>query len=309
MTSFLRNPSLFSCGSVYAEDMRRRSERQWMPEPRIPFRSRSLSPAYTNYTYAQEKGNRRPYNTETRRVPSSPFSLYGFAQDKENRRPSTAESRSSTSSPCSPEYYLKQPRTRTHRTYQAEDRVPSPKYKCEYEYEYESVEFIQMPWGTSYQYSYGYPADPPTPPHSPRTGTYTSSGRSRKAHYTTEERRPRSVSPKPRRQRKSSSSHQYPRSPPSESYSSYRESPPVPEGIQPRKDLYAVLKISRSATTDDIKKAYRALSLKWHPDRCASEDRAKATKKMAEINQAKEILCDQGKKEYYDHFGLISSDL
>ncbi|EUC46591.1 hypothetical protein COCMIDRAFT_51802, partial [Bipolaris oryzae ATCC 44560] len=72
----------------------------------------------------------------------------------------------------------------------------------------------------------------------------------------------------------------------------------------PRTDLYTVLKVSRNATTDDIKKAYRALSLKWHPDRCKSEDRAKATKKMAEINQAKEVLCDMGKREYYDRFGL-----
>ncbi|KAJ5065908.1 hypothetical protein J3E74DRAFT_203282 [Bipolaris maydis] len=272
-----------------------------MPGPRIPLRSLSPSPSFTNCTCAQE-GNCRPYNTESR-VPSSPSSRHGFAQEKEIRHPYTTESCASTSSPWNSEYYPNQPRTRTHRTYQTEDRAPSN------EYGYESVEFIQMSWGASYAYSYEYSTNPPTPPHSPRTGTNTSRGRSQQAHRATEERRPRSVSPKPRQQRKGSGSHQYPRSPPSESYWSHHEPHSPLEGFKPRTDLYNVLKISRNATTNDINKAYRALSLKWHPDRCKSEDRAKATKKMVEINQAKEILCDKGKREYYDHFGLISSDL
>lgn len=56
-------------------------------------------------------------------------------------------------------------------------------------------------------------------------------------------------------------------------------------------DYYEVLKISRNATTDDIKKAYRKLALKWHPDK--NPDRQdEATKKFKEISEAYEVLSD-----------------
>lgn len=66
-------------------------------------------------------------------------------------------------------------------------------------------------------------------------------------------------------------------------------------------DLYAVLEVPRSADADAIKKAYRSLALKFHPDRNqgnkAAEDRFK------QINHAYEVLSDPKKRALYDEFG------
>jgi curved DNA-binding protein len=67
------------------------------------------------------------------------------------------------------------------------------------------------------------------------------------------------------------------------------------------KDYYAILGVDRNATTDDIKKAYRKLAMKYHPDRNpgnkASED------KFKEINEANEVLSDSQKRARYDQLG------
>lgn len=67
------------------------------------------------------------------------------------------------------------------------------------------------------------------------------------------------------------------------------------------KDLYAVLGLSRDASPEDVKKAYRKLSKEWHPDKHkgdkAAEDRFK------EINEAYEVLSNPQKKQMYDQFG------
>lgn len=62
-------------------------------------------------------------------------------------------------------------------------------------------------------------------------------------------------------------------------------------------DPYKILGVERNATQDDIKKAYRALSLKWHPDRNSGSD---ATKVYQSINAAYEILGDEGRRKEYD---------
>lgn len=66
------------------------------------------------------------------------------------------------------------------------------------------------------------------------------------------------------------------------------------------KDYYEVLGVSKSASSSEIKQAYRKLALKWHPDRNPSKD---AEGKFKEINQAYEVLADPKKKEAYDQFG------
>ncbi|WP_031489336.1 DnaJ C-terminal domain-containing protein [Ureaplasma canigenitalium] len=66
------------------------------------------------------------------------------------------------------------------------------------------------------------------------------------------------------------------------------------------KDYYEVLGISRNATEEDIKKAYRKLSKQYHPDLNPSKD---AEEKMKEINQAYDVLKDPKKRSNYDQFG------
>lgn len=67
------------------------------------------------------------------------------------------------------------------------------------------------------------------------------------------------------------------------------------------KDPYAILGIERSASQDDVKKAYRALSKEWHPDRHKGDKAAE--EKFKEINQAYEILSDPEKRRMFDQFG------
>jgi len=66
------------------------------------------------------------------------------------------------------------------------------------------------------------------------------------------------------------------------------------------KDLYDILGVTKSATSAEIKSAYRKLALKWHPDR---NKEAGATEKFKEISEAYEILSNPEKKSKYDQFG------
>ena len=66
-------------------------------------------------------------------------------------------------------------------------------------------------------------------------------------------------------------------------------------------DYYEVLGVSRNASQDDIKKAYKRLVRANHPD--VAEDKAKAEKLMGTINEAYGVLNDPDKRSYYDQFG------
>ena len=66
------------------------------------------------------------------------------------------------------------------------------------------------------------------------------------------------------------------------------------------KDYYKILGIARGASEDDIKKAYRKLALKYHPDK---NKEASAEEKFKEVAEAYEILSDAKKKEIYDKYG------
>lgn len=68
------------------------------------------------------------------------------------------------------------------------------------------------------------------------------------------------------------------------------------------KDYYKVLGVERNASEEDMKKAYRKLALKWHPDR-NPENKAKAEEKFKEIAEAYEVLSDPQKRQIYDKFG------
>lgn len=67
------------------------------------------------------------------------------------------------------------------------------------------------------------------------------------------------------------------------------------------KDYYKVLGVSKNATQDEIKKAYRKLAVKYHPDK--NKDNKEAEDKFKEINEANEVLSDKEKRKKYDEFG------
>jgi len=69
------------------------------------------------------------------------------------------------------------------------------------------------------------------------------------------------------------------------------------------KDLYEILGVPRNATQDEIKKAYRRLVRKYHPD--ANPGDSEAEQRFKEINAAYEILSDPQKRQQYDQFGTI----
>jgi molecular chaperone DnaJ len=73
-----------------------------------------------------------------------------------------------------------------------------------------------------------------------------------------------------------------------------------------KRDYYEILGISRDASPDDIKKAYRNAALKYHPD--VAQDKEEAEVKMKEINEAYAVLGDDQKRRQYDQFGHSAFD-
>lgn len=68
------------------------------------------------------------------------------------------------------------------------------------------------------------------------------------------------------------------------------------------KDYYAILGVSRTATDDEIKRAYKQKALKYHPDK--NRDDVDAEKKFTDIREAYELLSDHYKRSLYDRFGM-----
>ena len=67
-------------------------------------------------------------------------------------------------------------------------------------------------------------------------------------------------------------------------------------------DYYKVLGVNKNASTDDIKKAYKKLARKWHPDKNPNNS-DEATKRFKEVSEAYQVLVDDNKRRVYDHGG------
>lgn len=77
-----------------------------------------------------------------------------------------------------------------------------------------------------------------------------------------------------------------------------------------KRDFYEVLGLTKSATTEQIKSAYKKMALQWHPDRHGKTEESKKTaeEKFKEINEAYQVLSDPKKKQAYDQFGHAAFD-
>ncbi|KAK2447325.1 hypothetical protein P8452_11649 [Trifolium repens] len=67
-------------------------------------------------------------------------------------------------------------------------------------------------------------------------------------------------------------------------------------------DYYKILKVDKNATDEELKKAYRKLAMKWHPDKNPT-NKKEAESKFKEISEAYEVLSDPQKKAIYDQYG------
>jgi len=74
-----------------------------------------------------------------------------------------------------------------------------------------------------------------------------------------------------------------------------------------KRDYYEVLGLDRSSSDDDIKKAYRKLAMKYHPDRNAGDGQQAAEEKFKEVKEAYETLSDNSRKAAYDTYGHSAS--
>jgi len=75
-----------------------------------------------------------------------------------------------------------------------------------------------------------------------------------------------------------------------------------------KRDYYEVLGISKGASADEIKRAYRNLALKYHPDRVTADKKKEAEERFKEISESYEILMDPQKKATYDQYGHAGVD-
>src|SRR5260370_33982926 len=74
-----------------------------------------------------------------------------------------------------------------------------------------------------------------------------------------------------------------------------------------QKDYYAILGIKKTASAEEIRKAFRKLARKHHPD--VNPGDKKAEEKFKEISEANDILSDEKKRKIYDQFGFYSDQI
>ncbi|MGC9361920.1 MAG: DnaJ domain-containing protein, partial [Candidatus Syntrophosphaera sp.] len=73
-----------------------------------------------------------------------------------------------------------------------------------------------------------------------------------------------------------------------------------------KRDYYEVLEVSREASPDEIKKAYRKKAMQFHPDK--NPDDKAAEEKFKEASEAYEVLSDKEKRQLYDQYGHAGVD-
>src|ERR1700691_5656257 len=73
------------------------------------------------------------------------------------------------------------------------------------------------------------------------------------------------------------------------------------------KDYYSTLGVKKSASADDIRKAFRKLARKYHPD--VNPNNKKAEEKFKEISEANDVLSDEKKRKIYDQLGFYSDNI
>jgi molecular chaperone DnaJ len=75
-----------------------------------------------------------------------------------------------------------------------------------------------------------------------------------------------------------------------------------------KRDYYEILGVSKSASLEEVKKAYRGLALQFHPDRVPQEKKKEAEEKFKEISEAYAVLSDSQKRALYDQYGHAGID-
>ncbi|OQR80332.1 dnaJsubfamily B member 2-like [Tropilaelaps mercedesae] len=76
----------------------------------------------------------------------------------------------------------------------------------------------------------------------------------------------------------------------------------MPQHMAGTREYYSTLELSRSASPEEVKKAYRKLALKWHPDKNPN-NKEEAERRFKDISEAYEVLSDEKKRRIYDKYG------
>jgi molecular chaperone DnaJ len=75
-----------------------------------------------------------------------------------------------------------------------------------------------------------------------------------------------------------------------------------------KRDYYEILGISKNASAEDIRKSYREMALKFHPDRVPVEQKKEAEERFKEVSEAYAVLSDSAKRDLYDKYGHSGID-
>lgn len=75
-----------------------------------------------------------------------------------------------------------------------------------------------------------------------------------------------------------------------------------------QRDYYEILGLTKGASVDEVKKAYRKLAMQYHPDRVSEEKKKESEEKFKEVSEAYAVLSDPAKKQLYDQYGHAGVD-